>query len=54
MSYKFSECFSLSSLPDISKCNTSNITNMSYMFIIVNHYYLYLIFLIGTLKKSHI
>ena len=32
MSYMFEGCLSLSSLPDISKWNTSNITNMSYMF----------------------
>ena len=32
MSYMFSECESLSSLPDISKWDTSNVTNMSYMF----------------------
>jgi len=28
----FSECSSLSSLPDISKWNTNNVTNMSFMF----------------------
>ena len=33
MSYMYSECSSLSSLPDISKSNTSNVTNMSRMFI---------------------
>ena len=32
MSFIFSYCSSLSSLPDISKWNTSNITNISYMF----------------------
>ena len=32
MSYMFSWCLSLSSLPDISKWNTSNVTNMSFMF----------------------
>ena len=32
MSYIFSDCSSLSSLPDISKWNTNNVTNMSYMF----------------------
>ena len=32
MSYMFSECSSLSSLPDISKWNTNNVTNMSCMF----------------------
>ena len=32
MSYMFDECFSLSSLPDLSKWNTNNVTNMSYMF----------------------
>ena len=32
MSYMFCGCYSLSSLPDISKWNTSNVTNMSYMF----------------------
>ena len=26
------ECVSFSSIPDISKCNTQNVTNMSYMF----------------------
>ena len=29
----FDECYSLSSLSDISKLNTSNVTDMSYMFI---------------------
>ena len=29
----FSECSSLTSLPDISKWNTNNVTNMSGMFI---------------------
>ena len=28
----FSECYSLISLPDISKWNTSNVENMRYMF----------------------
>ena len=32
MSYMFSECSSLSSLPDISKWNTNNVTDMSYLF----------------------
>ena len=32
MSYMFYKCSSLSSLPDISKWNTSNVNNMSYMF----------------------
>ena len=32
MSYMFSRCSSLSSLPDISKWNTSNVNNMSDMF----------------------
>ena len=32
MSYIFYKCLSLSSLPDISKWNTNNVTNMSYMF----------------------
>ena len=32
MSYMFGGCSSLLSLPDISKWNTDNITNMSYMF----------------------
>ena len=32
MSFMFSGCKSLSSLPDISKWNTSNVTDMSYMF----------------------
>ena len=32
MSYMFDGCKSLSSLPDISKWNTSNVTNMSDMF----------------------
>ena len=32
MSYMFRGCSTLSSLPDISKLNTSNVTNMSYMF----------------------
>ena len=31
MSYMFSGCSSLSSLPDISKWNTNNVRNMSYM-----------------------
>ena len=33
MSYMFSRCSSLSSLPDISKWNTSNVTDMSGMFV---------------------
>ena len=32
MSGMFSECSSLSSLPDLSKWNTNNIIDMSYMF----------------------
>ena len=32
MSYMFSNCKSLSSLPDISKWNTNNVNDMSYMF----------------------
>jgi surface protein len=32
MSYMFSECKSLSSLPDIEKWTTNNVTNMSHMF----------------------
>ena len=32
MSYMFSNCVSLSSLPDISKWNTSKVTNMNHMF----------------------
>ena len=32
MSYMFSKCSSLTSLPDISKWNTNNVTNMSGMF----------------------
>ena len=32
MSHMFKGCSSLSSLPDISKWNTNNITDMSYMF----------------------
>ena len=32
MSYMFCNCSSLSCLPDISKWNTSKVTNMSYMF----------------------
>ena len=32
MSYMFHGCTSLSSLPDISKWDTKNVTNMSYMF----------------------
>ena len=32
MSEMFDRCESLSSLPDISKWNTSNVTNMSFMF----------------------
>ena len=32
MSYMFYGCSSLSSLPDISKWNTSNVTHMSFMF----------------------
>ena len=32
MSYMFEGCSKLSSLPDISKWNTKNVTNMSYMF----------------------
>ena len=32
MSYMFTRCSSLSSLPDISKWNTNNVTNMISMF----------------------
>ena len=32
MSYMFSWCVQLSSLPDISIWNTNNVTDMSYMF----------------------
>ena len=32
MSYMFCFCSSLNSLPDISKWDTKNVTNMSYMF----------------------
>ena len=32
MSYMFANCRSLTSLPDISKWNTSNVTNISCMF----------------------
>ena len=32
MSYMFYNCDSLKSLPDISKWDTKNATNMSYMF----------------------
>ena len=32
MSYMFYRCSSLSNLPDISKWNTNNVTNMSFMF----------------------
>ena len=32
MSGMFAECVLLLSLPDISNWNTSNVTNMSYMF----------------------
>ena len=32
MSYMFYKCSSLTSLPDISKWNTNNVTNMCYMF----------------------
>jgi len=40
----FSDCKSLSSLPDLSKWNTKNVTNMSFTFFFVSHYYLYQIF----------
>ena len=32
MSYMFYNCESLSSLPDLSKWNTDNVTDMSYIF----------------------
>ena len=32
MTYMFYNCYSLLSLPDISKWNTSNVINMSYLF----------------------
>ena len=32
MSFMFSECSSLLSLPDISKWNTNNVTNMRFIF----------------------
>ena len=32
MGYMFNECTSLKTLPDISKLDTSSVTNMGYMF----------------------
>ena len=49
MSNMFDGCSSLSLLPDISKWNTNNVTNMSYMFYLCNHYHHYLIFQNGIL-----
>jgi len=50
MSWMFFECKSLSSLPDISKWNTNNVTDMSKICLMdVNHYHLYLIFQNGIL-----
>ena len=40
----FLNCKSLSSLPDISKWNTENVLDMSYMFSNCKHYYLCLIY----------
>ena len=53
MSYMFYEC-KLLSLPDFSKLNTSNVTNMSSCFMNVDHYHHYLIFLNGILIKLKI
>ena len=49
MIFMFYECSSLTSLPDISKINTNNATNMSHMFLNAHHYNLYLISQIGIL-----
>ena len=50
MSDMFLGCKSLSSLPDISKWNINNVTDMSYIFLVdAHHYYHYLIFQIGIL-----
>ena len=50
MSYIFYDCESLSSLPDISKWNTTKVTIMDNMFNGYNHYHLYLIFQNGILR----
>ena len=47
----FGGCKSLSSLPDISKWNTNNIINMSYMLSRCYHYDHYLIFQNGILIR---
>ena len=47
MNGMFYECYSLKSLPDISNWNTSNVTDMSYMFDSCNS----LIFLPDISKK---
>jgi len=44
MSNMFFGCSSLISLPDISKLNTNNVTNMSFCFVDAHHYRHYLIF----------
>ena len=49
MSDMFNECSSLLSLPDISKWSTNNVTDMSYIFMDVHYYHLYLIFQNGIL-----
>ena len=49
MSYMFSGCSSLSSLPDISKWNTNNVINMNGMFYGCSSLSLYLIFQYGIL-----
>jgi len=61
MNFIFRGCSILLSLPDISKWNTNNVTDMSYMFndcsILsslpdIQSYHLYLIFQNGILIKS--
>ena len=49
MSYMFDDCSSLSSLFDISKWNTNNVTDMSYMFRNCSLLLFYLIFQNGIL-----
>ena len=49
MSYMFSGCSTLSSLPNISKWNTNNVNNMSSILVNVHHYHHYLIFQNGLL-----
>ena len=49
MSNMFSQCSNLISLPDLSKCVINKVKNINSIFLIVNLYYQYLIYLNGIL-----